>query len=116
MLSQDPAPPPTSGQVAWWPVHEYLTRLTKHYPAVTVIAGTPAWAELDDHDLRKLIAVALAGEHHCLRVETAQAALADAGRAIADAADWGRIGRRQQQRAEWLASRPWARRITDGAA
>ena len=105
---------PPSRQVSWWPVHEYVDRLTRLEPDLPG-AGTPAWSALDDHDLRKLLALAVAGEHHVLRVESAQAALAEASAAISAAAPWGAIGRRIQQREKWLAERPWARRI-GGAA
>lgn len=58
------------------------------------MAGTPAWCELADGDPRKLLAVAAAGEHHVLRVETAQQAHADASREIAAAAPWSTLARR----------------------
>jgi hypothetical protein len=63
----------SSHQVNWWTVHLYFERLrallgAQHYPA----AGTPAWCRLDDSDPLKLIAVLDYGQHHALRVDTAQ--------------------------------------------
>lgn len=106
-------PPPPSREVSWWATHEYVARMKRHEADLTV-AGTPAWAALDDYDLGKLLSLAAAGEHHVLRVETAQQARADAGAAISAAAPWGELGRRLHQREAWYAAHPWARRI--GAA
>ena len=86
-----------SRSVAWWPVHEFLAALLAHVNDLPV-AGTPAWCLLGDGDPRKLLAVAVAGEHHVLRVETAQEVYAEAARAIAVAADWSQIAREMQQR------------------
>ncbi|WP_373138290.1 DUF2742 domain-containing protein [Mycobacterium marinum] len=80
---------PQSQQQAWWPVHEFLEALLQqancgHLPA----AGTPSWCELADGDPRKLLAVAVDGEHHVLRVETAQEQHAETSKAVAAAEDW----------------------------
>lgn len=84
---------PASQQVAWWPTHEFISALisqTDHLP----VAGTPAWCSLGDSDPRKLLALAAAGEHHVLRVETAQIALADASHEISTAANWSAVAQR----------------------
>lgn len=78
--------------VSWWSVHEFVTGVTDgvgEYP----VAGTPEWCDLDDDDDRKLAAVLDAGQHHALRMETAQEALADASRAVAASCDWSEVGR-----------------------
>jgi hypothetical protein len=62
------------------------------------MAGTPTWASLDDTDPVKLAALYDAAQHHALRVDAAQTALADASRAIAGAADWAAIAREAQRR------------------
>lgn len=83
-----------SRQRAWWPVHEFITALVQrqNYGALPA-AGTPEWCELADGDPRKLLALALDGEHHVLRIETAQIARAEASREIAAAADWSGLAR-----------------------
>ncbi|WP_235679572.1 DUF2742 domain-containing protein [Mycolicibacterium monacense] len=73
------------------------------------MAGTPAWGALADSDPRKLLALAAAGEHHALRMETAQAARAEANQEISTAAPWSQIAHQQLQRAQWDEAHPWAR-------
>jgi len=60
-------------------------------------AGTPAWAALADADPRKLLALAVEGEHIVLHREIRQEALAEASKDIAAAADWPAVGREIQQ-------------------
>lgn len=100
-----------SRQVAWWPVHEFITAVVAqaNYAALPV-AGTPAWCELADGNPQKLLALAVAGEHHALRMETAQQALAEASHGIAGAADWPAVGREMAQLNAFYAERPWLRR------
>ncbi len=86
-----------SRAVSWWPVHEFMAALLSQANDLPS-AGTPAWCALGDGDPRKLLAVAAAGEHHVLRVETAQEVHAEASKAIAAAADWSQIAREMQQR------------------
>jgi hypothetical protein len=66
--------------------------------ALPTIQDSPAWCALADGDPRKLLALAEFGEHHALRVETAQQAMAGASRAVADAADWPEVARDIQRR------------------
>jgi len=76
-----------SQQVSWWAVREWVQPLLEtagDYPA----AGTPAWIALPDNDRRKWAACLDATQHHVLRVEIAQAAMAAASRAVSEAADW----------------------------
>jgi hypothetical protein len=98
-----------SRQVSWWAVHEFVTAVLSQVNGWPM-AGTPAWCSLAHEDPRKWAAVFDAGQHHTLRVETAQAAMAEASQAISAAADWGRIGQRIRERNEFYASRPWLRR------
>lgn len=92
---------PPSQQVAWWPVHQFVQSLVQqaNYGQLPV-AGSPSWCVLGDGDPRKLLAVAVAGEHHVLRVDTAQSALADASRVISSAADWPAVARSIRRRSE----------------
>lgn len=106
-----PEPSPGSREVSWWPVHEFVARLLEQACTLPT-AGTPAWCALSGGDPRKLLAVAVAGEHHVLRIETAQAALTDASHAISTAADWANIGRETRQRTDFYAARPWLKRAS----
>ncbi|MCV7034696.1 DUF2742 domain-containing protein [Mycobacterium heckeshornense] len=88
-----------SRQVSWWPVHQFLESvLSQAKYECLPMAGTPAWCALADRDPRKLLALAVAGEHHVLRMETAQEALAEASKAVAAAADWPAIAAEVTQR------------------
>lgn len=92
-------PPAPSQQVSWWPVHEFLEAAVaqaNHGPLP--IAGTPAWCALSDGDPRKLLSVAIAGQHHVLRVEVAQEHRAEASREIAAAGDWSALAGRIRNR------------------
>lgn len=100
-----------SRQVAWWPVHEFITALVGQANQLPV-AGTPAWCALSDTDPRKLLALALAGEHHVLRVEAGQIAMAEASREISTAADWAKIARELKQRSDFYTARPWLKRAS----
>jgi hypothetical protein len=78
-----------SRQVSWWPVHQFLEAVVAQANVGPLpLAGTPGWCALADGDPRKLLALAVAGEHHVLRMETAQEALAEASKAVSAAADW----------------------------
>lgn len=85
---------PPSQQRAWWPVHQFLEALVAqaNYGPIPA-AGTPLWCALSDGDPRKLLAVAIDGEHHVLRMETAQEQQAEASKVIAAAVDWTQISR-----------------------
>lgn len=104
-----------SRQVAWWPVHEFIAAALAQANSAPPIAGTPAWCALPDNDPTKLLAVAVAGEHHTLRVEVAQTELAAASKAFAATADWPAIARELQQRTNFYAERPWLRRKGNAA-
>jgi hypothetical protein len=62
------------------------------------MVGNPAWCALPDDDPRKVAAIYDAAQHHALRVETAQTALAEASRHVSEAADWSRIAREIRDR------------------
>lgn len=105
------ADPIGSRQVSWYETHQFIEAAVAHANAGPLPwAGTPEWCEMADGDPRKLLALAVAGEHHILRVEVAQAAQAEASRAVSAAADWPKVAREIQQRNEFRASRPWLRR------
>lgn len=85
---------PPSQQRAWWPVRQFLEAVVAqaNYGPIPA-AGTPSWCALSDGDPRKLLAVAIDGEHQVLRIETAQEQRAEASKAIAGSADWPQIAR-----------------------
>lgn len=85
---------PASQQVSWWDTHLFITALVDQFNNASIpIAGTPDWCALSDTDPAKLMALAVAGEHHVLRVETAQEALAEASRAVAASTNWSTVGK-----------------------
>jgi len=100
-----------SRQVDWWSCHTFIDAMVRQASVGPLpIAGSPSWCELAEGDPRKLLALAAAGEHHVLRVETAQQALTETSHHIAVAADWPSIAREIQQRRSFYADRPWLRR------
>lgn len=104
--------PTLSRQVSWWQVHEFVE---PHLSAVDAwpMAGTIAWQLLSSTDPAKWASLLDAAQHHALRVEAAQMALADASRAISAAEDWTQLARRTQQRAAFQAANPWAKRFVE---
>lgn len=100
----------SSSQVSWWAAHEFLVHLVAQV-GVLPVAGTPAWQALSADDPRKLLALAVAGEHHVLRTETAQEAMAAASRAVAAAADWSQVARETIARNSFREHHPEARRV-----
>lgn len=93
-----------SRAVSWWEVHSFLAAVLAQAGATPPVAGTPAWMALADGDPAKLLAVAVAGEHHVLRMEIAQAANAEASKAVAASADWPAIARAVRRRADAIRS------------
>jgi hypothetical protein len=79
-----------SAQVAWWTVHEFVSPLLEAVGSWPIV-GTPAWCALPDDDPAKLAALLDAAQHHALRVETAQQAMAEASHDISAAAHWSAI-------------------------
>jgi Protein of unknown function (DUF2742) len=98
-----------SQQVSWWSVHEFVTAVLDQVNGWPM-AGTPAWCSLAHDDPAKWAAVIDAGQHHILRMETAQAAMAEASQDISAAADWGQIGLQVRQRNRFYAGKPWLKR------
>lgn len=101
----------TARSVSWWRVHQFVTDVTDVLEGGWPIAGTPAWCQLADDDPRKLAAVLDAGQHHALRIETAQEVAAEASQAISGAADWRAIAQDVIERRDFYARNPWAKRV-----
>ena len=89
-----------SRTVSWWETYTYTAALLAQADTVPPVAGTAAWRALDDRDPSKLLALALAGIHHVLRMETAQEAAADASKAIAASTDWRAVATEIRQLAD----------------
>lgn len=79
-----------SQQVCWTAVLAFVERRGIN-PTTALIAGTPAWAALDDQHPDKLAAVLAAGVHHALRLDLNQEVVADASKAVAGAEDWSAV-------------------------
>ena len=74
----------TARTVDWFTVHEFVVPVLDR--AVSwPMAGSLAWQHLDDDDPVKIAALFDAARHWALRVDTAQAAMAEA---ISTSADW----------------------------
>lgn len=100
-----------SQQVDWWSVHELVTpvlELAGSWP----LAGTPAWCALPPGDHIRLAALYDAAQHWALRMETCQLARREAGRDIADAADWPAIARDTKAQADLYIAQPWLKRAS----
>jgi hypothetical protein len=100
-----------SQQVSWWEAHLFIEAAVARANVGPIpVAGTPAWRALDDLDPRKLLALALDGEHQVLRKEVAQTAMADASREVSAAADWPAVARGNLRRARAVTSGAYIRR------
>lgn len=98
-----------SAQVNWWSVHEFVQKYlvtAGDYPW----PGTPAWCLLPDDSREKWAGLLDFAVHHALRVGVAQAARAEASRAVAGAADWTRVSRELAHLQAFRGAHPWARR------
>lgn len=92
---------PASQEVNWWATHLFLEAAVAQAncgPLPT--AGTPAWAELADGDPRKLLSLAVAGEHHVLRVQIGQEQRAQAAEDVWQGENWTDLARQVQRRRE----------------
>lgn len=92
--------PASSQEVSWWATHQFISALVGQANTTLPPAGTPAWRALDDSDPRKLIALAIAGEHHVLRTEIGQGQRALAAEDVWAGEDWTDVARQVQRRRE----------------
>jgi hypothetical protein len=107
------SPAAPNGQVSWWSTHEYLAAyLAPADLGAVPAAGTPAWCDLDFDDPRKLLALAIDGEHHVLRVEVAQVAECQASRDVSAAADWTQISQSWRRHNDAISASCHIPRIT----
>lgn len=103
-----------SRQVSWLEVHTFVDALVAQANCGELPwPGTPSWCELSAGDPRKLLALAQFGEHHALRVETAQQARADASRAVSNAVDWPAVSREMAQINSFRKAHPWVKRVVE---
>jgi Protein of unknown function (DUF2742) len=88
-----------SRSVDWWSVHQYVEPLLQEVGSWPM-AGSLAWQRLDDDDPAKRAALYDSSQHWVLRVDTSQAALAQASRDVSAAYNWAEIARSIRQRNE----------------
>lgn len=89
-----------SSEVSWWATHLFIIELVAQANTTLPWAGTPAWRALDDADPRKLLSLAVAGEHHVLRVETAQEARTQAAEDVWSGENWTDVAQTVKRRHE----------------
>lgn len=95
------SPALASQEVSWWAVHQFISAVVEQVKNTTLPwAGTPAWRALDDADPRKLLSLALAGEHHVLRTEIGQEERARAAEDVWAGENWTDAARQVQRRRE----------------
>lgn len=100
-----------SQEVNWWAVHEYVEKLSNALDSSwPPLLGTPAWCQLDDEDPAKLASLLDASQHFALRLETSQAALRQASKALATEHDWSAVSQEIRGLQEFRAARPWMKR------
>lgn len=100
-VDAEPRTSPASQEVNWWATHLFIEAAVAQANCGPIpIAGTPAWAELADGDPRKLLALAVAGEHHVLRTEIGQEIRAQAAEDVWGGEDWSQAARQVQRRRE----------------
>ena len=92
---------PASREVSWWSVHLFIEAVVAQANCGPLpAAGTPAWGALADGDPRKLLSLAVAGEHHVLRLQLGQEARDQAAEDVRGGEDWTEVGRQVQRRRE----------------
>jgi hypothetical protein len=92
-----------SQQVSWWSVREFIMPVLNQANGWPT-AGTPAWCSLAHDDPRKWCALLDGAQHWALRMDSCQAAMAEASRDVSAAADWSAVGRSSLRRARAVAS------------
>lgn len=101
--------PPSAHQTSWWSVREFVAPMLTSVGTWPMV-GTPEWCALPDDDARKIAAIYDAAQHWALRVESSQAARAEASRDVSAAADWSAIAADVYNHAAFYAARPWLKR------
>jgi len=92
---------PASQEVNWWATHQFIeAAVAQANTGPLPVAGTPTWAALADGDPRKLLALAVAGEHHVLRQQIGQEQRAQAAEDVWAGADWSEVARQIHRRRE----------------
>lgn len=90
---------PESSEVSWWSVHRFIEAAVAQANCGPLpVAGTPAWSALADGDPRKLLSLAVAGEHHVLRTEIGQEQRAQAAEDVWAGEDWSQVAQQFQRR------------------
>lgn len=100
--------------IIWDPVRDFVYRVLGGH-TTTIIAGTEAWAALDDDDPAKLAAVLIAGSRWCLEENIAEihwqrGALKRAANAISESRDWKQVAKRIRDRDQFYRDNPGLKR------
>jgi Protein of unknown function (DUF2742) len=99
----------SSRQISWYEPYLFAASLAERLGVDSCpVAGTAAWRALDDSDPAKLLAVVWAGVHWSLRIDTLQAAMAEASQEISTMANWGEVAQQVREREEFRREHPWA--------
>ncbi len=99
----------TAQSVNWLTVHRFVQTVLNQVNGWPM-AGTPAWCSLAHDDPTKWCALLDAAQHHALRVEMAQEALAQASKDISVSEDWKAVAQELAQIQAFRAENPWAKR------
>lgn len=100
--------------ITWDPVRDFVCRVLGGR-ATTIIAGTEAWAALDDDDPAKTDALITAGsrwvlEHQLDQLDEQRAAAKAAAIEISEARDWAVVAKRIRDRDAFYREHPDLRR------
>ena len=92
----DTSQPLSAQSVSWRAVHRFILPILSAVSGWPTI-GTPAWCSLAHEHPAKWAALLDAAQHHALRLELNQEAMAEASKAISASADWPAVAREVQQ-------------------
>ena len=101
---------PESQQVSWWSVNRFVEAVLNQVNDWPML-GTPAWCSLTHEDPRMWAALLDGAQHHALRLEANQEALASASRAVSEAVDWPKVSRELREITAFREGHPWSKRV-----
>jgi hypothetical protein len=99
----------SSRAVNWLTVHRFVKAVLNQVNGWPM-AGTAAWSSLNHADPAKWCALLDAAQHHALRVELNQTAIANASHDISASQDWAAVSREYAQLQSFRAANPWSKR------
>ena len=99
----------TARAVNWLTVHRFVQPVLDQVNGWPM-AGTPAWCSQAHEDPRKWCSLLDGAQHHALRIELNQEALARASKDLAESEDWKAVAQELSQLQAFRAKNTWARR------